>query len=149
MIEKHLKVPDVHKDGHKTRPECVGQTHKLVSCVILAGLERSSTRSTAIDFSLPCRRSSSHLQPHGAQRFPPPRVSLLCFFCVQRSKTQHTRSSLGGVQTFSGGCVVWCIFLPHRFSTPPPPMSWAQLSGILKGGSLGQHLCRTKIGEIA
>ena len=48
----------------------------------------------------------------------PTQVSLQYFSC-KRSTTEQTRSSFGGVQTLSGECVLWCVFLPHTFCSPP------------------------------
>ena len=41
------------------------------------------------------------------------------FFFVQKSTTEQTRSSFGGVQKFSGERVLWYVFLPHTVCTPP------------------------------
>ena len=40
-------------------------------------------------------------------------------FPVQISTTEQTRSSFGGVQTFSGERVLWYVFLPPYFLHPP------------------------------
>ena len=50
--------------------------------------------------------------------FQPPRVSVLCFLPAQESTTQQTRRSFGGVQKFSGGCVLWYVFLPPYVLRP-------------------------------
>ena len=51
--------------------------------------------------------------------FHPPRVSVLCF-PVQKSTTEQTRSSFGGVQKCSGERVLWYVSPPpHTFCTPP------------------------------
>ena len=54
--------------------------------------------------------------------FHPPQVSVLCF-PVQKSTTDQTRSSFGGVQKFSGERVLWYVFLPPYVLHPPisPP----------------------------
>ena len=52
--------------------------------------------------------------------FHPPQVSVLCFkFPVQKSTTEQTRSSFGGVQTFWGERVLWYVFLPPYVLHPP------------------------------
>ena len=43
-------------------------------------------------------------------------------FPVQNSTTEQTRSSFGGVQNFSGGHVLWYVFLPP--CVLHPPISW-------------------------
>ena len=48
-------------------------------------------------------------------RFLPPQVSVL-YFPVQKSTTEQTRISFGGVQKFSRERVLWYVFAP-----PPPP----------------------------
>ena len=40
-------------------------------------------------------------------------------FPVQKSTTEQTRSSFGGVQTFSGERVLWYVFLPPYVLHPP------------------------------
>ena len=40
-------------------------------------------------------------------------------FPVQESTTEQNRSSFGGIQKFSGERVLWYVFLPHTFCTPP------------------------------
>ena len=50
--------------------------------------------------------------------FHPPQVSVLCFSCTKFT-TEQTRSSFGGVQNFSGGRVLWYVFLPPYVLHPP------------------------------
>ena len=50
--------------------------------------------------------------------FHPPQASVLCF-PVQKSTTEQTRSSFGGVQKFSGERVLWYVFLPPYVLHPP------------------------------
>ena len=50
-------------------------------------------------------------------RFPPPRVSVFCFF-VQESTMEQTRSLSFGAPEISGGRSL-VRFLPPTFSTPP------------------------------
>ena len=50
--------------------------------------------------------------------FHPPQVSVLCF-PVQKSTTEQTRSSFGGVQKFLGERVLWYVFLPPYVLHPP------------------------------
>ena len=49
-------------------------------------------------------------------------------FPVQKSTTEQTRSSFGGVQKFSGERVLWYVFLPPYVL--PPPHITAQLLRI-------------------
>ena len=46
--------------------------------------------------------------------FYPRVVSLLCFSCSENPRQRRPEASffLGGVQKFSGGCVLWCNVLP-------------------------------------
>ena len=66
--------------------------------------------------------------PKGGFWTPPPSYGtfstpLRCqcsVFPVQKSTTEQTRSSFGGVQKFSGERVLWYVFLPPYVCTPPP-----------------------------
>ena len=51
--------------------------------------------------------------------FSTPLTCRCSVFPVQKSTTEQTRSSFGGVQNFSGGRVLWYVFLPPYVLHPP------------------------------
>ena len=51
------------------------------------------------------------LEPPSYGTFSTPLVCRCSVFPVQNSTTEQTRSSVGGVQNFSGGRVLWYVFL--------------------------------------
>ena len=57
--------------------------------------------------------------PSRTVRFPPPSGVSALFFPVQKSTTEQTKSSFGGVQKFSGERVLWYVFLPPYVLHPP------------------------------
>ena len=75
-------------------------------------------------------RKTSRMTPLPKRGFGPPSygtfstpLACRCFvFPVQKSTTEQTRSSFGGVQNFSGGRVLWYVFLPPYVLHPP--ISW-------------------------
>ena len=53
------------------------------------------------------------LDPFSYSTFPTPPLRCQCdVFPVQKSTTERTRSSFGGVQKLLGECVLWYVFLP-------------------------------------
>ena len=62
--------------------------------------------------------------------FHPPQVSVLCF-PVQKSTTEQTRSSSGGVQIFREGAFSGTFSSPCTFCTPPYHGPALQLTGEL------------------
>ena len=80
----------------------------------MGGLEKGGGRKTSRRTPLPKR---------GTVRFPPPLGCRCSVFPVQKSTIEQTRSSFGGVQNFSGGRVLWYVFLPP-YVLHPPPLSW-------------------------
>ena len=83
------------------------------------GVEKRGGRKTSRTTPLPKRGFGPPLVRYV---FHPPQVSVLCF-PVQKSTTEQTRSSFGGVQKFSGERVLWYVFLPpyvlHPLISPP------------------------------
>ena len=74
--------------------------------------------------------------PPPTVRFPPPQVSVLCmFFPVKKSTTEQTRSSFGGVQKFSGVCVLWYVLPPPYVLHPPisPPKLRSEILQKFRG----------------
>ena len=63
------------------------------------------------------------LDPPRTVRFPPPLTCQCSDFPAQKSTTEQTRSSFGGVQKFSGERVLWYVFPPPYVLHPPisPP----------------------------
>ena len=59
------------------------------------------------------------LDPPRTVRFPPPLRCQCSVFPVQKSTTEQTRSSFGGVKNFSGERVLWYVFLPPYALHPP------------------------------
>ena len=51
--------------------------------------------------------------PHRVVRFPSPVGVAVLFLCCKKHKIDRTKSSVGEVQFFSGGCLLWCMFLPQ------------------------------------
>ena len=56
--------------------------------------------------------------PPRTVRFPPPLRCQCSVFPMQKSTTEQTRSSFGGVQRFSGERVLWYVFLPPSYHSP-------------------------------
>ena len=87
------------------------------------------------------RKTSRMTPPKG---FGPPlygtfSIPLRCqcsVFPVQKSTTEQTKSSFGGVQKFSGESVLWYVFLPGTFCTPPyhGPIVECCRGGVWRGG---------------
>ena len=66
-------------------------------------------------------------------------------FPVQKSTTEQTRSSFGGVQKFSGERILWYVFLPHTFCTPPISRPKSKKNFMLKDfGLIFYSLVRQK-----
>ena len=79
-------------------------------------VEKRAERTTSRRTPLPKRGFGPPLVRYV---FHPPQVSVLCF-PVQKSTTEQTRSSFGGVQTFPGERVLWyVVFLPPYVLHPP------------------------------
>ena len=51
--------------------------------------------------------------------FHPPRVSLLCFSLYRNPRLSRPEALWEGVQNFSGGRVLWYVFLPPSRFAPP------------------------------
>ena len=70
-------------------------------------------------------------------------------FPVQKSTTEQTRSSFGGVQKFSGERILWYVFLPPYFLHPPISRPKSQGSDICLAGValifLEKRACGTKL----
>ena len=75
---------------------------------------------------------TSRLTPLPRRGFGPPSYGtfstpLMCqcsAFPVQKSTTEQTRSSFGGVQKFSGERVLWYVFLPRYSGNPKQVVSF-------------------------
>ena len=59
------------------------------------------------------------LDPPSYGSFSTPLRCQCSVFPVQKSTTEQTKSSFGGVQKFSGERVLWYVSSPHTFCTPP------------------------------
>ena len=59
------------------------------------------------------------LDPPSYGTFSTPLTCQCSVFAVQKSMTEQTRSSFGGVQKFSGERVLWYVFLPPYVLHPP------------------------------
>ena len=67
-------------------------------------------------------------------------------FPVQKSTTEQTRSSFGGVQKFSGERVLWYVFLPPYVLHPPISRPKKE-SGINSGTPFFKEFCRAFASE--
>ena len=76
----------------------------------------------------------------------PLRCQCSFFFPVQKSTTERTRSSFGGVQKFPGERVLWYVFLPPYFLHPPisrpnwEPLTWQKLGFCAFSPEIGKKL---------
>ena len=51
--------------------------------------------------------------------FHPPSVAIGLFLLYKSPHLRRPEALLEGFQTFSGGCVLWCVFLPPYVLLPP------------------------------
>ena len=51
--------------------------------------------------------------------YPTPSCVAALFFPSKKPKTDQTKSHSGGVQKFSGGCIIWYVFLSSYFLRQP------------------------------
>ena len=82
------------------------------------GVEKRGGRKTSRMTPLPKRGFG----PPSYGTFSTPLACRCSVFPVQKSTTEQTRSSFGGVQYFSGGRILWYVFLPPYVLHPP--ISW-------------------------
>ena len=104
---------------------CGGNIHRFLSIVSSTKLCRFSGRHGGVE-----KRGgwkTSRMTPLPKRGFGPPSYGtfstpLTCqcsVFPVQKSTTEQTRSSFGGVQKFSGERVLWYVFHPPYVLHPP------------------------------
>ena len=101
----------------------------------LGGVEKRGGRKTSRMTPLPKRGFG----PPSYGTFSTPLECRCSVFPVQKSTAEQTRSSFGGVQNFSGGRVLWYVFLPPYVLHPP--ISWPNCYSLENLSATGRPSC--------
>ena len=72
--------------------------------------------------------------PLRSVRFPPLSGAMALFFLYKRPHLSRLEALLEGLRNFSGGCVLWYVFLPPYVLHPPHIMAQGVSRGMCSSG---------------